>query len=137
MDTEAFLLCDCATDQMGKLNVLGAFDSMYLRTVPAFHPACAIAARVRFERTEAGAHQIRINVIDQDGKSIGPDLKGNIEVRFGDKADTTAVNIILNIQNLKFENYGQYRIDLTIDGNIKGSVPLYVREVPARGGLSG
>ena len=29
MEVEAFLLCDCATDQQGKLNILGAFDRLY------------------------------------------------------------------------------------------------------------
>ncbi|MBC8481408.1 MAG: hypothetical protein H8D47_01925 [Planctomycetes bacterium] len=133
MNIEAFLLCDCATDQMGKLNVLGAFDNLYSGKLPASHPACAVVSRIRFEKIEAGEHQIRINIIDSDGKSIGPDLKGNIDVRFGEKAETTVANIILNIQRLKFENYGKYRIDLAIDGQMKGSLPLYVREAPGRG----
>lgn len=130
MNIEAFLLCDCATDQMGKLNVLGAFDSLYLREMPGFHPTCAVAARVRFTKIEAGDHQIRLNIIDADGKRVGPDLKGGIKVSFGEKADTTAVNIILNIQKLKFEKYGHHRIDLAIDGQLRNSLPLYVKKIP-------
>ena len=29
MNLESFLLCDAATDQQGKLNVLGAFDNIF------------------------------------------------------------------------------------------------------------
>jgi hypothetical protein len=130
MNLEAFLLCDAATDQQGKLNVLGAFDTLFAKQMPVTHPACAVAMRVRFEKIENGNHPVRIHVIDEDGKSIGPNLQANVNVNIGDDADSTATNLILNIQRLKFEDYGQYRIDLAIDNQIKGSLPLYVREVP-------
>jgi hypothetical protein len=130
MDIEAFLLCDAATDQQGKLNVLGAFDTIWAKKLPAIHPACAIAARIRFEKVEEGNHPIRICIIDEDGKSICPKLEGNMNVRIGDDVDSTATNIVLNIQRLKFEKYGQYRIDLAIDNQIKGSLPFHVREIP-------
>jgi hypothetical protein len=130
MNIEAFLLCDAATDQQGKLNVLGAFDNIWTKKVPAIHPACAIAARIRFEKVEEGNHPIRIYIIDEDGKSIGPKLEGNVNVRIGDDVDSTATNIVLNIQGLKFEKYGQYRIDLAVDNQIKGSLPFHVRETP-------
>jgi hypothetical protein len=130
MNIEAFLLCDAATDQQGKLNVLGAFDNIWTRKVPTMHPACAIAARIRFEKVEEGNHPIRIHIIDEDGKPIGPNLQGAINVNVGGDVDSTVTNIVLNIQRLKFEKYGQYRIDIAIDNQIKGSLPFYVREIP-------
>lgn len=81
MNIEAFLLCDAATDQQGKLNVLGAFDNIWTKKVPAIHPACAVVARIRFEKTEEGNHPIRIHVIDEDGKPIGHKFDGNVIVR--------------------------------------------------------
>ncbi|MBA7638363.1 hypothetical protein ES703_46018 [subsurface metagenome] len=130
MNIEAFLLCDAATDQQGKLNILGAFDNIFAKKMPTMHPACAVAARIRFEKIEEGSHPIRIRIIDEDGKSIGPKLEGNVNVRIGDDVDSTATNIVLNIQRLKLENYGQYRIDLAIDNQIKASLPFNVREIP-------
>ncbi len=130
MNIEAFLLCDAATEQQGKLNILGAFDGIYAKEMPTVHPACAIAARIRFEKIEEGSHSIRIHIIDEDGKAIGPKLEGNMNVSFRDDVDSRSVNFVLNIQRLKFEKYGQYRIDLAIDNQIKGSLPFYVREVP-------
>ena len=130
MNIEAFLLCDAATDQQGKLNILGAFDNILAKKMPTMHPACAVAARIRFEKIEEGSHPIRIHIIDEDGKSIGPNLQGNINVNIGDDVDSRAANIVLNIQRLKLEKYGQYRIDLAIDNQIKGSLPFHVREIP-------
>jgi len=132
MNVEAFLLCDAATDQQGKLNVLGAFDSIFAKQLPVVHPACAIATRIRFPKIESGSHRVIIHVIDEDGRSIAPKLEGNIEVRFVDDSDSAVVNLILNIQGQKFEKYGKYRIDLAIDGNIQASLPLRVSEIPTR-----
>ena len=129
MNIEAFLLCDAATDQQGKLNVLGAFDNIFAKEMPTMHPACAVVARIRFEKIEEGNHPIRIHIIDEDGKSIGPNPQGNINVSIGDDVGSSVANIVLNIQRLKFEKYGQYRIDLAIDNQIKASLPFHVKVI--------
>jgi hypothetical protein len=130
MNIEAFLLCDAATEQQGKLNVLGAFDNIYAKKVPTVHPACAIAARIRFDKIEEGNHSVRIQIIDQDGSNVCPKLEGNISVRTRPGHDSTVANLILNIQRLEFKQYGQYRVDLAIDNKIEGSLPFHVREIP-------
>jgi len=130
MNIEAFLLCDAATDQQGKLNVLGAFDNIWARQLPARHPACSIAARVRFDSIEEGSHTVRIQIIDQDGRNIGPKLESSIDVRFAPNLDSMVTNFVLNIQGLEFKQYGKYRIDFAIDGNIQATLPLRVSEIP-------
>jgi len=132
MDVEAFLLCDCATDQQGKLNILGAFDNIWTKQVPMVHPACTIAARVRFSKIEEGEHKIRINIIDADGNTAGPDLHNTILVRIPPNEDSRIQNLILNIQGLKLERYGQYRVDLAINGRQVASAPLKVRKIPEK-----
>lgn len=132
MNIESFLLCDAATDQHGKLNILGAFDSLFARQMPVRHRACSVATRIRFSKIEAGDHMVRIFIMDADGKSIGPKLEGNISVHIGDNASTALVNLILNIQNLEFGKYGQYQFDLAVDGNVRASLPLFIRPAPSR-----
>ena len=132
MNIEAFLLCDAATDQNGKLNVLGAFDNIFAKETPTRHRACSIAARIRFSKSETGDHTVKIFIIDADGNAIGPKPEGGISVRIGEDADAVAVNLILNMQNLEFQQYGQYQIDLTIDGTVQASLPLHIRPVPAK-----
>jgi hypothetical protein len=130
MNIEAFLLCDAATDQQGKLNVLGSFDNIFAEKMPAIHSACSIVTRIRFEKIEEGDHPIKFNIIDEDGKAICSKLEGNIAVRIGENSESSVVNLILNIQRLEFKAYGQYRIDLAIDGQLRGSLPFHVREIP-------
>ena len=132
MNIEAFLLCDAATEQQGKLNVLGAFDKIWAKQLPVKHPACSVVTRIRFEKIEDGNHSVKIQIIDQDGKNIGPKLEGNISVRTRPELDSSVANLVLNIQGLKFEKYGQYRIDLAIDGRQEGSLPFNVRKVPSQ-----
>jgi len=130
MDIEGFLLCDAATDQQGKLNVLGAFDTIWTKKLPAMHPACAIVTRIRFAKIEDGSHSVKIQIIDRDGRNIGPKLEGSISVKAMLNLDSSVANLILNIQRLEFKQYEQYRIDLAIDDEIKASLPLWVTEIP-------
>jgi len=130
MNIEAFLLCDAATDERGKLNVLGAFDTIFSKQMPAIHPACAVALRIRFEKVEEGEHGVRLQIIDLDGKPISPKLEGNINVRVPDNVDSSAVNLILNIQGQKFEKFGKFNIYLAIDSTKEASLPLWVSKVP-------
>ncbi len=132
MKIEAFLLCDAATNQQGKLNVLGAFDNIFARKAPVVHSACAIACRIRFDRSEEGEHAMKINVIDMDGKDIMPAMNGKINVRIGPDVESNAVNLILNLQGMRLEKYGEYQIDLAIDEGHQASLPFYVRQVPER-----
>jgi hypothetical protein len=127
MDVEAFLLCDAATEQRGKLNVLGAFDTIFAKQVPTVHPACSVAARLRFSKVEQGEHAVKISVIDEDGKEVVPKLEGKVSVRVGDEANSAVINLVLNFQRLKLPEYGEYRVDLAVDGEQKASLPLFVR----------
>ncbi len=108
----------------------GLFDSIFTNQMPVVHPACTIAARIRFGKIEEGDHKIRVDVIDQDGKAIVPRLDGNISVRVAGNVDSSVVNLILNLQRLRLENYGEYRIDLAIDGRQERTLPFNVRKVP-------
>jgi len=131
MEVEAFLLADAATDQHGKLNVLGAFDSILAPTAPIGHPAFAVALRIRFSKSESGNHPFRITIIDQDGKAIiQRPIDGNIEVGVQNADESAAVNLVANFRDVRFEKFGKYSIDLTVSGKPRGSLPIYVRQAP-------
>jgi hypothetical protein len=132
MDIEAFLLCDWATDQYGKLNVLGAFDTIYSPKMPSAHASCAIAARIRFTKSEEGQHHIKINFIDEDGNSIIPALENTINTKIPNEENSVIRNIILYLQGFKLGKYGEYRIDLSIDGSQKAFMPFKVKRLPTK-----
>jgi hypothetical protein len=127
---EIFTLCDAATaDAGGKLNILGSFDRIHAATVPVTHPLCALAIKLRFERLEEGTKRVRISFMDSDGKPVMPTLDANTQVAFPPNEHTVTACLVLQIQQMKLPNYGEYSIDLAIDGRIEASVPLFVRPV--------
>ena len=56
-----------------------------------------------------------------------PPLDGTAEVRFEGNDSTSTVSMALGIQQLKLPKFGEYSIDLAIDGRHEASVPLFVK----------
>jgi hypothetical protein len=131
VDVEIFALCDAATDSMGKLNILGAFDKIGAQQLPVVYPRSSVALRVRFDRIEQGMHRIRINIVDADGQAIMKAFDNEINVSFPGEVQSLCANLVLQINGLKFEKLGQYAIDLAIDGRHEKSLPLYVLKAAA------
>ncbi len=128
MEIELFSLCDAATVNSGKLNMLGAFDTIWAKQMPTVHPQCAVALRIRFERIERGDHRVAVNFVNADGRHIIPPSNGTIRINFPDEQSSGSANLILNIQRLNLKTYGEYSVDLAIDGRGDRSLPLYVKE---------
>lgn len=132
MDIQVAVLCDAATDNSGKLNILGTFDTIYTSQLPAIHPQCSIAIRMTFGKSEEGEHKLKLNFVDEDGKSVMPPIEIPVEVTVPDETIFLSRNFIVNIQKLKFEKEGLYSIDLAVDGRQEGNIPLLVRIPPAQ-----
>jgi hypothetical protein len=130
VNAEIFALCDAATQAGGGLNILGTFDTIFSSQLPATHPQCSIAVRLRFEKIEEGEHRIRVNVVDEDGRLVMPSFDLNVNVRMDEEAQSVSVNWVINIQRLQFRSYGQYAIHLAVDGRSEATLPLFVRQAP-------
>lgn len=130
MKIEVFSLCDAATDNHGKLNILGTFDQIFSAKMPVIHPSCAIALRIRFDKMEEGVHSINIQLVNPDGKPVFKPMEGEVRPKMGEDVDSVAVNLILNFQNVKFEAYADYQINLAIDDISMATLPLRVRQLP-------
>jgi len=128
MQVEVFSLCDAATVQGGKLNMLGAFDTIVAGTMPAVHPQCAVAVRIRFNALEGEKHGVSVKVIDADGAALIPAAEGTIALNFPKGQRSCSANLVLNVQGLKLQRYGEYSIDLAVDGKAMASAPLFILE---------
>jgi hypothetical protein len=130
MNIQVAVLCDAATDDNGKLNLLGAFDTIYTQQLPAIHPQCSIAMRVTFFSEDEGKHNLQLNFVDADGHSIANFPPIPVEVTLPEDMHFGTRNFIVNLQQLKFDNPGLYSIDLSLDGKPQASIPLLVRHNP-------
>ena len=128
MRVEIFTLCDAATaDAGGKLNILGSFDRINAAAIPVTHPLCALAIKLRFERLEEGQKRIRISFMDSDGTAVMPTLEAATQVSFPPGEHSVTACLVLQIQQIKLPNYGEYSIDLAVDGRHEASIPFFVR----------
>ncbi|MDA1275305.1 MAG: hypothetical protein O2960_14850 [Verrucomicrobia bacterium] len=127
MNIQLSVLCDAATDYGGKLNILGTFDTIVTNHLPAFHPQCSVALRIAFSKIEEGQHNVKMNFVNEDGKFVMPSIDMPVDVSIPPEANFLVRNFIINIQQLKFDNPGQYAIDVAIDGRQETSIPLFVR----------
>ena len=131
MNIQVAVLCDAATDDNGKLNLLGAFDTIYARELPAVHPQCSVALRVTFFNGDEGKHNLRLNFVDADGRSIMPDFPPiPVDVTLPDDVHFGTRNFIINIQQLKFDEPGLYSVDISLDEQSQANIPLLVKHVP-------
>jgi hypothetical protein len=129
MKVELFALCDFAADYGGKLTVVGIFDSIFARQIPAVHPHCCVAVKLRFEKIEEGPKKLRLSISDDDGRPVLPPIEIPIQVAMPPEAHTNAIQVVANIGGMKIDAFGEYSIDLALDGRHEGSIPLFARQM--------
>jgi hypothetical protein len=129
MQLEIFTLCDAATEHAGKLNIIGTFDALRGLEAPIAHPQCAIAGRLRFEQIEEGNHRVSLTFADEDGNIVMPKFDSTLAVHFAPGMRTVTSHFVMVIQQIRLPKFGEYTIDLAVDGRQLGSLPLYVSKV--------
>jgi hypothetical protein len=133
MEIPIAALCDAATDYAGKLNLLGVFDTVLTTKFPAVHPQCAIALRFVFDKAEEGNRTFQLSLVDEDGKVAMRLPPLAIEVKVPDEVNYLSRNLIINLQQLKFDAAGQYAVEVLLNDRQVVSIPLLVREVKPPG----
>jgi hypothetical protein len=127
MDIQIATLCDAANDSQGKLNILGAFDTLATTKLPAAYYQCCIALRMTFNKGEEGPHKLKINIVDEDGKPVMPAIEIGVDIAVPDETSFLSRNFIINIQQLTLPKPGLYSVDVFMDNEQKGSIPLHVK----------
>jgi len=128
MNATLAVLADFANQSAdGKLNILGAFDTIYAVKYPASHPEMKVV--VRFELHPAEADQskaLEIQFRDSDGRKLFA-LRGELRVtiREGSPAgEMLSTHTILGINGLQLPAPGRYEFVVMVNGEIKALLPL-------------
>ena len=132
MNIEIAAICDAATanDAGGRLNILGAFDRIFAK-FPLVIPQCSAAFRLRYQRSEAGTHQLSLSIEDVVGHAIVPPMQSEIDLMpVVQGFDTAAVNMVLNMQRLQIARPDKYIVRLIVDEDEIATLPLYILEDP-------
>jgi len=130
MNIQVAVLCDAATDDTGKLNLLGAFDTIYAEQFPAVHPQCTVALRATFHGEDEGEHKLTLRFINADGHPIMPGIDLPVTISLPADPHFLTRNFIFNIQQLKFSEAGLYSLDILLDGKSQAGIPLLIKSLP-------
>ncbi len=126
MNTEIFTLCASANTANGSLNIQGVFDVFRTEQVPMRSPPFAIVVNIRFRKSEQGNKTLKFSFMDADGKAALDPLEQNLTFQAANDVSTASKYHLLIIQTVRFHRFGEYSLDLAIDGKLIGSIPLYI-----------
>lgn len=137
MVIEVFSLCDAATYSGGKLNILGAFDSIKTKGLPFSLPRFTVAVRLRFLQSadatllgEGTNYDLDIELMEHNGSTNCLSRMGTkFDIRFRHGRETRIKNVVFNFDYVTFERDGAYSLDLILNGTRKRRLPLQVRKL--------
>lgn len=131
MDVEYKFLCDHAQEAGGKLHALGVgIDNIYAQQVPATHPHMGLVVGLRYSRAESGQKQLRVNLITSDGVEVIDPIEGPMAFPEPASGVEGLANILLDMNQLTFPEYGAYAFHVTVNGNEVARLPLTVSRPP-------
>lgn len=123
------VLCDHAlVGQDGKLSLLGIFRNISVSDLPAQHPRMFVVAVLGVDQ---GQHAVVVRLLDPEGR---PAMPHQPELTVHSSGGGQDVNVVVELNNLSFAAYGNYRFDLEVDGRTIGSLPVSIGQMSATPG---
>jgi hypothetical protein len=107
-----------------------AKNSFNASKVPALHPSCLFVTRIRFGANEVGVHSVGIRLIDEDGNDMVPRVEKSMTAELHPLFDSGSVSVMLKIQALVLPRFGEYSVDVSVDGDLKASQALFLHPSP-------
>jgi hypothetical protein len=110
------------------MTVADAFCVLESGELPVCLGMCSLDAKIQFDRAEEGAKRIGISFVDEDGKPAMPGFETMLELKMPFGAASATVPFALMIKQLSVPAFGQYSVDLAVDGRLEASTLLYARQ---------
>ncbi|HKC36330.1 MAG TPA: hypothetical protein VKB95_09725 [Chitinophagaceae bacterium] len=129
MEIEIFTLCDFAQDNNSKLTVVGTFDAIHSKQFPFVQQSFSVACRLRFSEKETGPHDMRLKFTDGNREEVIKPIEGQMNIAKPLNGQYSAVNLVFNFNQVKFEKAGRYSFELYIDDEWTSGLPLFVNQV--------
>lgn len=133
METKIAVLADYANvTKEDKLNLLGLFTKINAPALPWVHPQMQLVVVFEAGPPEWETRkQIEIKLLDADGAEKWA-LRGEQKLPKGEAGRPVTLNLILALNNLRFETAGDYSFAVLVAGETKATVPFQVVLRPPR-----
>jgi hypothetical protein len=128
MRVDLAVLSDYATmtaDQ--KLVIVGVFDTILVRSLPASHPSLHLSLRVSVGAVDQGEHVLLVRLVDPDGREVVPALKAQFSADVPLDGDEGTLQMVLEIGPVPFSVAGPHAVDILIDDRYEDTFPLRVK----------
>jgi len=121
-------ICDYASfDQMGKLNILGLFETINSIQFPYQHPQFFVVANLSISNSRE--YECVIRIIDLDKIEINKFVLPKVKINLNKNQSNTNLGIVGQFNGVKFEKPGKYTIEVMVDGNVVDSKEITVIQV--------
>jgi hypothetical protein len=121
------LFADAANlSQEGKLNILGVFDAVQVGGIPTLHPRAHLVVRLKGGRGDVGAHRVTLRWTNPDGNELWS-TTGELNIGQPPMGVTELDLPLIAMIDLPIDSAGEYALQIAIDDEPRGNVPLQVR----------
>lgn len=111
-------LCDAASiDNFGKISILGIFTKMFLPKVPSKFLKFTVVGNLVFGKLPKTKLTIEIKILGPSKQEvkIKPPITLEFSIPESSKEKGGDVNLILDLGNLEFTNFGEHNLILYVD----------------------
>jgi hypothetical protein len=123
MHCEWALLCDTAYRRSGKTYIAGTYDTIKAEPIPGYrHPTAAVVARLVGNPAETAS--VKVEVCEPGGKPVA---QGTAQATLGPQGTS---EVVVPFPAIPIDNVGLYSIRVSIEGQTKKIVNLFVEELP-------
>jgi hypothetical protein len=126
MDIEVFTICDFAQVNQSKMTIVGTFNSLSSDKFPVI-ASFYIAVRIRFEKGNEGEYILSFTINNRGKEIESSKFTVPADISHID-GDSHIYQLAVSINNMKFNEPGEYTVDLYIDDSYK-SIPLYIKAI--------
>ncbi len=128
MEVSDLILADyAATNDRGKFTLVGAgITEISTLKLPCIHPLVFLLVRLKITRVDTGRNRVEIRIVGEKG--IIFKAEGDVDVP-PDHQDEQHCPLPFQLGNLKFDQAGDYSIEVRINGDLKQSQNLRIKKI--------
>ena len=126
MEVSDLILADyAAANDRGKFTLVGAgITEITAKKMPCIHPLMFLLVRLKVMRQDVGRNRFDVRMIGEKGTIFK--AEGDLDVPSQHEGEQH-LPMPMQLVNLKFENAGDYSIEVRINGELKQSQNLKIK----------
>jgi hypothetical protein len=138
MKADIVTLCRSAQMSDNQLSITGAFNIIFVPSLPYRFPPSTVALRLLFDDSEFGRRLFRLTVMDTDGRTLAQNVyyldidAASLPLQESFHPAATLC-LVRPLGEIELRSYGEHAIDLALDDQPASRTTFYVYPSPPQG----